>query len=424
MLVRVSLLKSFETWIRYWNSNCAIIRAYMKRYFLGVLMGFFLLGTLGSCGKVTQEVKAKDTDGAKAFTISFETEVLGEAGILAAEAEAVKAKRPFYLENYFTLDNDAVYVSVFGFEEDKGWTELSWGQASLATESYQVELKVDPKKNRPQVDGIIAQGVSASAVVSGDAEEAVVDQKVASFDSLVKFVSRARNKAFVTISKPNLGESFLKFREIKGTDNTPNTYDWQVKSDKIKYGYPMYLVSVYAESGNPFFLFSIDADTASKNTLLDQGLLSHYDTFLSSMYVDLIRKKKYQPHLVPSLDLISSVFDRVFFELIDYKRPQNTVKRFNVKAPEFYFDFEIETPFFEVLNLLSNTDKERTIEYVEKIEDERFTKKVKSRLIANIHAVVLEDDSEEVELETEEKKVETTPVNEKPETIETPLGRY
>ena len=69
---------------------------------------------------------------------------------------------------------------------------------------------------------------------------------------------------------------------------------WTGSSKKIRFGYPVYLVTVYTQEGKYFFKV-IDEKEIAKKSSFDAGEVTAYDHFIARLYLtDLAQAKLVQ----------------------------------------------------------------------------------------------------------------------------------
>ncbi|RAP34470.1 hypothetical protein DID77_00825 [Candidatus Marinamargulisbacteria bacterium SCGC AG-439-L15] len=295
------------------------------------------LTMLCACGKVTQEVNSKDKPKAKAFSMTFQTPLYTPDRLAASIAKEPK----FPSANYLDTQSTIVYVAINGIHKTSGPKQLSWGQAFLSKK----ELTT---KNKD------------------------------------RWSAKAKNIHNVSISGANLGETVISLKTP-----TTNAETLHIRSAKLRYGYPLYLASIYTGPNN-YQLFIVDEKTASDNPIVSKGTISHYDTFISVLFLMSLEKYEKKLDKAPSLKTLKTLFDPSFFDLLAYKNPMNKTKSFKPKKPLFRFNRSLENNLIEVLDMLYHTDKTETTKHINSIKQDILSKKAKAHLISTLKDFTVE----------------------------------
>lgn len=171
-----------------------------------------------------------------------------------------------------------------------------------------------------------------------------------------------------------------------------NMYKWSIKSNKIKRGYPLYLIAVF-ENSSKYRLAIIDENTVSQNSKVSLGDLDLYTTFLSVMSI----MRMHDGHdIVPNLTMFKNFFSQEFFGSIVYLPPANISEKFSEKKPVFRFNRDFETVLLSLWDLV----------LVDFNEAELFLKALNNRYLSESSKNILLKNLIKIKQDIEEKQTE------------------
>ncbi len=300
-----------------------------------------------SCGKVTQEVAPADTKKINFFTLSASVEVVSTKNITANATSPPKI-------NIFTNDDSPIYFAVTAFTNGQAPEVESWGMAKI-------ERNVD---------------------VSGN----------------ITFSSIASNKNNVTIQSANLKESLISLREDRKKDASGNAWIWSGRATKLKDENQQFLVQVYTEK-DKYALYYLDHDSISGNAVISIDNISAYDSFIATLVItDLVRVDYSLSEAIP-YSTFTSLFTQEFFDNISYSPAPNSISTFRIKTPIFEFNRKLEKTLIDIVDMLHNTDKEETENYIRKNTWDWMSKKAQKELVAGINTYKIPT-KEAIEIDT------------------------
>jgi hypothetical protein len=296
----------------------------MTRFWV-VVLGLFLLVT--GCGKVVQEV-AKD-DVPLSFNVSF------KSGDIIWNRSKTKTA------GVFDVNDKEVITQISAFEKNK-LVELSWGRAVLSKKDLPVPTDKDAQKPKRTLNDY---------------------ESVAYRKNGLKLVGASDH----TWSKISYDKKEAK---------------WDIKSNKVKRGYPYYQIALFSEKDH-FLLKVVDDKMVSSNKTVELGALDDYDRFIA-IIANLIFKDRGDYLVRPdTLDRIHHLFPVSFFKMLSYNPPKNSVKQFVSERPQFIlsgpFERELVKWFF-----LFDEDVQAGKDYLISYKSPWFTKSIRKKYAAII----------------------------------------
>lgn len=307
--------------------------------FLSIIVTVSLL--VSQCGKVTQEIDAKDGVARQSFEI--QTKLVLNQTILD--------KMP--TESRFQLLEPSLMVTVLGIVEENRPKRLAWGQIELdeimVTESVEQRSTQNPSATPAQVQ---------------------VTKNVITFNTY--------NQSGIEIQKPNLYEAMIKFGQP-----TANVSEFYIDATKIKLGYSMYILAAYA-GPQKYQFYRITQKVASDNAVVLYEELTEYDTFITTLFLSHISDHLYAAEVINAYDKLAELYTKAFFEqLTTYKRPMVIQKDFNIKDPYFSFDSPFEDRLLFIYDLVNLKEYELIAEEIKKLG---ISKQASELLLAHIDA--------------------------------------
>ena len=270
--------------------------------------------TVVACGKVTQNPK-KETEK-PAFTLTYTVPVLTEKEH-ALSPQSFKVDKP-------------IYAAVWGISEKGKFTQLSWGKGLI--------------KYEDKITKIAAKGKGAEAT-----PEKIEKVKVPK--------SYAYDARGIELAQSNYKWTKPSYKETSKT--------WSFTSAKIRRTYPHYIVAVY-EDKSRFRLSYFDQEVVSKNNSVSLGKLDLQDTFLASLHLIQLKKDASSALSAP---FVKRVITQPFFENSAYTLPQNRVKTFDIKKPEFLIDRKLESVMIDLIDA-ALVDKQEALLYVDSLDSQ------------------------------------------------------
>lgn len=359
----------------------------MKR---GMIRLIFLLTSLTlvflSCGKVTQEVAKKTEKEVKTFDLLLNVEAIRPTDPrLNPKTILHKDEHYLSLRNEFELNKNLdLIVVVQGIRKNEGLTNLSWGRIEINEEKPKKER--EPEKTTSEVlSELRAEAVSANAQDTDSDEDEDVEKSKEPV-----FIHTAYNQHKLKISASNYNDAHLKLLPVT-EENELKKYKVDIKAIKIRYDYDGYIIKVFSDQ-NTYRLFSFTKQTAEDNQTYNIGDLTLYQTFINTLFLTSLKANDYMLEVAvsPSYDMFNRLYPPEFFETLDaYQLPENSVKKFKERVPDFNFDKDTLVDelvkIMEIMLTTSKSDAKRYIDEHKKLPLSKVSKRfIKSRIDAFI----------------------------------------
>ncbi|MBG90823.1 MAG: hypothetical protein CL521_03285 [Actinobacteria bacterium] len=203
-----------------------------------------------------------------------------------------------------------------------------------------------------------ASGASDALLSSDDVAkiatefQAIANEEEKTSTPDIYLLAKPYNKQGVMLSKSDLSWTFSRF-SLKDKE-------WSFESDKIRRGYPYYLVSTFTNQHN-YRLKLIDETVVSANQTVNIDQLSGYDTFIAVLTMMQSAKGQYDETFVSHM---KSLYNIDFFTALNYEFPPNHNPGFNKKKPYFKFNREYEGLLLNLLDL-ARIDRDEAIKYLD-----------------------------------------------------------
>ncbi|MBT6121107.1 hypothetical protein HOH45_06555 [bacterium] len=277
-----------------------------KSLFVCLFVTTLFLST--NCGKVTQDLSKAAV--IPSVDLSFTLPV----------SPTVESSKTIKIES-ITRKNSPLFFQIQGIKPDGSSEELSWGKGLILSET--------------------------------------IEDKTASGDVTVKvtYKSSSYTKSNIEIKRSNLSETHLTYQSAKNK--------WVIKSNKIKKGFPWYLVQAYSSKDKYRFKL-LTGKVVTGNTRIDFGEITPYDTFIGTLYRSIASHKNmsFDETILASIE---KLYTNDFYLSLNAELPLNTIKKFNPKTPLFEIDSILNNTLLDLLNLV-HTDKKEALSYLEKKE--------------------------------------------------------
>jgi hypothetical protein len=159
-------------------------------------------------------------------------------------------------------------------------------------------------------------------------------------------------------------------------------YEWKVASNEIRRGSPFYHVAAYADTTRYRMAF-VDNETVSNNASVNLKTIELYDTFMAVLKLMRIHDGEVS---LPYETQFRILFDKDFFETLNYTLPTNQANPFSIKKPVFRFERHLEKTLLSVWDLVL-VDYLEAEHFVNSIKEKELSKASRKVLLENIAAL-------------------------------------